>query len=377
MNIPIIRLTIAMAAMAAAPLEAQRCLMRYADLGLQGFECRNCHIQVNDENGVRTFRFGTELTLGRIRPGGPTAGVLREGDVVVAVDGAPITTAEGGRRFGELAPGRAATFTIRRDGRTRDVRVVPGAQCSSSLFPRPPAPPRPPRPPHAPAPPAPPRPGTLLDDDDFPAPPAPPQPPAPPRAPGAARAPRPPAPPAPPTPPTPPMPPVPPSPPEFLPDGWFGFGIGCRRCDVIRENGRTTFAFRSTPLVENVEPGTPAARAGMQRGDQLTHIDGIPLTTAPAWRRFSAVQPGQRVSWTFTRNGRQQTAVMSAMRRPDARNPVASSRAGQRLRYSGAVGGAEVEVRGAPVSVTRDSRTGETVIRSSDLTVRIRPDERP
>jgi predicted metalloprotease with PDZ domain len=147
---------------------------------------------------------------------------------------------------------------------------------------------------------------------------------------------------------------------------------------VIRERGRTTFAFRSAPQVENVEPGTPAARAGMQRGDRLTHIDGIPLTTSAAWRRFSAVQPGQRVSWTFTRNGRQQTAAMAAMRRPDARNPAAASRAaGQRLRYSGAVGGAEVEVRGAPVSVTRDSRTGETVIRSSDLTVRIRPDERP
>jgi predicted metalloprotease with PDZ domain len=130
--------------------------------------------------------------------------------------------------------------------------------------------------------------------------------------------------------------------------------------------------------VENVEPGTPAARAGMQRGDRLTHIDGIPLTTAAAWRRFSEVQPGQRVSWTFNRNGGQRTVAISAMRRPDARNPAAASRAaGQRLRYSGAVGGAEVEVRGAPVTVTRDSRTGETVIRSSDLTVRIRPDERP
>ena len=360
MNIPILRWALALAAMTAAPLEAQSCTRRYADLGLQGFECRNCQIELNDENGVRTFRFGTELTLGRIRPGGPTAGVLREGDVVVAVDGAPITTAEGGRRFGELAPGRPATFTIRRDGRTRDVRVVPGAQCTASLFG--PRPPRPPRPSRSVAPPAP-RPGGqggILLEEDVPPPPAPP---APPRPPAPAR---------------PPSPPAPPPPPEFLPDGWFGFGIGCRRCDVIRENGRTTFAFRSTPQVENVEPGTPAARAGMQRGDRVTHIDATPLTTPAAWRRFSTVQPGQRVSWTFTRDGRQQSAVMSAMRRPDARAPLASSRAaGQRLRYSGSVGGAQVEVRGAPVTVSRDSRTGETIIRSSDLTVRIRPDERP
>ena len=127
-----------------------------------------------------------------------------------------------------------------------------------------------------------------------------------------------------------------------------------------------------------MEPGTPAARAGMQRGDRLTHIDGVALTTSPAWQRFSDVQPGQRVRWSFTRNGRQQTAELVAARRPDARTARAPSAAAeQRLRYSGAVGGADVEVRGAPVSVTRDPRTGETIIRSADLTVRIRPDANP
>jgi hypothetical protein len=35
-----------------------------------------------------------------------------------------------------------------------------------------------------------------------------------------------------------------------------------------------------------------------------------------------------------------------------------------------------VEVRGAPVNVTTDPRTGEMIIRSADLTIRIRP-ERP
>jgi C-terminal processing protease CtpA/Prc len=130
--------------------------------------------------------------------------------------------------------------------------------------------------------------------------------------------------------------------------------------------------------VENVEPGTPAARAGMRRGDRLTHIDGLALTSREAWQRFGAIQPGQRVRWTYTRDGRQQTSELLAVRRPDARAAArASSRAAaQRLRYSGAVGGADVEVRGAPVTVTRDPRTGETVIRSSDLTVRIRPDEK-
>ncbi len=360
----------ALATLIAVPGAAQQAC-RFADLGVSSLECRDCHIQVSDDV-IQSFRTGTELRLNRIRPNGPTAGVLRDGDVLVAINGAPITTAEGGRRFAALAPGRAATLTIRREGLNRDVRVVPGAQCHASLGgPPPPRPPRPPRPAQAPRPP---RVESieLHDVEVIDAPPAPPAPPRPAPTPRVAPAPR-----VPPTPPTPPTPATPPSPPDFLPGGWFGFGIGCENCEIRQERGRNRFTFRSLPRVESVEPGSPASRAGLQRGDRLTHIDGLALTTAPAWRRFGSVAPGQRVRWSFTRNGRQQTAEILATRRPDARVSTArpsSPAASQRLRYSGAVGGADVEVRGAPVTVTRDPRTGETVIRSRDLTVRIRPD---
>jgi hypothetical protein len=69
---------------------------------------------------------------------------------------------------------------------------------------------------------------------------------------------------------------------------------------------------------------------------------------------------------------------MTALRRPDAGRTAAPAAAGggQRLRYSGSVGGAQVEVRGAPVNVSTDPRTGEMIIRSADLTVRIQPDRR-
>jgi membrane-associated protease RseP (regulator of RpoE activity) len=357
-----------LATLASGPLAAQEC--RFPDLGLQGFACRNCHIRVDKRNGVRDFRFGTELTLGRIRAHGPTAGVLREGDVLVAVDGAPITTAEGGRRFGALAPGRAATFTIRRDGRTSDVRVVPGAQCQDALLgapPRPPRPPEPPRPamaPHA-------RGGAV------PVPPHPPLAPAPPPARAHGAVPAAPAPPPPPPPPpavAPPLPPVPPAPPEIRPDGWFGFSIGCTRCEFRDDNGVLSIRG-SLPEVGSVEPGTPAARAGLRRGDRLTHVEGVSLRSPEAWRRLRSARPGQSVRWTYERNGRAQTVAIRAAARPDPRPAPSPARAagGQRLRYSGTVGGAEVEVRGAPVSVTRDPRTGETIIRSSDLTVRVRP----
>ncbi|HWK89941.1 MAG TPA: PDZ domain-containing protein [Longimicrobium sp.] len=195
----------------------------------------------------------------------------------------------------------------------------------------------------------------------------------------------------------PPAPPTPPAPPEVMPDGWFGFGIECRDCGAMAPPARAsggrpapapapTFFFRHPPTVVSVEPGTPAARAGMRRGDRLTHVNGVSLTTQAGWRAFSGIRPRQQVRWTYTRDGRTHNAVMTAIARPDAHvapvapvgatpAPAAARAAGNRLRYSGSVGGSHVEVRGAPVTVSTDPRTGEMVIRSADLTVRIRPDE--
>jgi hypothetical protein len=82
------------------------------------------------------------------------------------------------------------------------------------------------------------------------------------------------------------------------------------------------------------------------------------------------------VTWRYQRGSRSADARITAARRPDARTTTAPRAPGaaQRLRFSGAVGDTEVEVRGAPVTVSRDERTGELVIRSSDLTVRVKPE---
>jgi len=137
--------------------------------------------------------------------------------------------------------------------------------------------------------------------------------------------------------------------------------------------------FGEAPTVESVEAGSPAARAGMRRGDRLTHVDGLALTTQAGARRFATIRPGQAVTWTYRRGSGTYSARTVAARRPDLPPPpraAAAPRASsspQQVRYSGAVGDTDVEVRGAPVTITRDERTGETVIRSHDLTVRIRP----
>ncbi|HEU4556751.1 MAG TPA: PDZ domain-containing protein, partial [Longimicrobium sp.] len=192
--------------------------------------------------------------------------------------------------------------------------------------------------------------------------------PRPPRAPSAPHA------------PVPPLPPLPPSPPEILPEGWFGFSIRCDQCGIRNRNGDIQMFFREEPEVESVEPGTPGARAGIRRGDRLVAVDGAALTTPAGAQRFAAIRPGQTVTWTYRRGSGTYTTRAAAQRRPDRVAPVraaapAARAAAQQLRFSGAVGSSDVEVRGAPVTIIRDERTGELVIRSHDLTVRVRPNE--
>jgi hypothetical protein len=371
------------AMMAATGLDAQRCGNGGRVVGDLGFNEIGGSIHTYQHNNERPqIQFEGEPRIGGVRANGPAAGRLRDGDVIVAIDGQLITTRSAGLRYSAVDPGDQVRLSVRRGGRVQDVTITAGSRCmvppTPPTPPRPPAAPAPPRPNHPappPAPPAPPEPPHA----SAPPPPAPParpgRPPAPPRPP---RAGVPSAPPVPPVPPVPPAPPAPPPPPEIMPDGWFGFGIQCRDCGVSDVNGRPEYRFRQAPTVVNVEPGTPAAGAGMRRGDRLTHVDGVSLTTAAGWRRFAAIQPGQRVAWTYTRDGRRLQSTMAALRRPDAgRTPTAATPAqAQRLRYSGTVGGAQVEVRGAPVTVSTDPRTGETIIRSADTTVRIRP-QRP
>jgi hypothetical protein len=357
-----------------------------ADLGWNSMEC-DCSQHISNDWERRWTRFRREPRIDEVRAGSP----LRDGDVLVAVDGQSLTSEAGGRKYAQIRPGERVALTVRRDGRTQVVNVTAGARCIvAPVAPRPPRAPRPPA--SVAAPPAPPAPRGHLSPPPPPArpaapappaahgwgktPPTPPTPPAPPTAWAPRTPPTPPAAPAPHAAPVPPTPPTPPTPPSVMPSGWFGFGISCDDCGWAgsRRGATPVWRFRNAPRVESVETGSPAARAGMRRGDWLTHVDGVPLTTAGGGQRFGALRPGQSVRWTFRRGDRSYDAVARAERRPDAR-PAAARADAQRLRYAGTIGGAAVEVRGAPVTVTRDDRTGETVIRSGDITVRIRPED--
>lgn len=254
----------ATAMLSAAPTAAQGDLCDNGRGGLMtdlGFENLRRSAAAAPGEGPGDVRFRAEPRIGGVRPTGPAAGKLRDGDLLVALDGQAITTPDGARRYTQVRPGERVLLSVRREGRVQKVAITAMGRC-------------------------------------IPIPPAPPAPEPAPAAPDA------------------PAPPVPPSPEqgEIMPEGWMGFMLECRNCGEDEDTG--TFRFFDPPVLTRVEPNSPAARAGLRAGDRLTHMDGVALTSQVGWPRFNAIQPGQEVRFTYTRDGQQHQAILSATDRP-------------------------------------------------------------
>lgn len=102
----------------------------FGSLGIGEFRCIGGSCAVNMRSGdPYAHSFSTEPRIRNIDPEGPGAGILRNGDVLVAIDGKLITTAEGGRRLGSIRPGQDVALTLRRDGREIRARVTANSSC--------------------------------------------------------------------------------------------------------------------------------------------------------------------------------------------------------------------------------------------------------
>jgi hypothetical protein len=329
------------------------------EIGIASFECSNCTMYTTRDDGRRSWRFSAEPTVRTVKPGSPADGKIEDGDRLVAIDGHLITTAEGGDRLANLTPGETISIVVRSGSRERTVNLVPRSEC--------------------------PRPGGVAAAPAVAAAPMPMVPP-PDRMPAPAIAAKPAtgvsvgA--------------VPRATLDLLPTGWFGFGIQCTECrwSVDEEDGTSEWEFSTPPEISSIQAGSPAAAAGLQRGDVLLEIDGESLVTEDGGRRFGSVQPGQDVRWTYRRDGETKTATATAAERPAPTAPLPPTRpaagyVGVRslgyaasdltaLRYSGLVGETSVEVRGAGSVIVNIIVPGREIeIVTSDSRTRIRLDD--
>lgn len=337
-------------------------------LGITEMHC-SCTFTLGEEE--RMWLFQAEPEIRAVDRDGPSHGKLEEGDVIVAIDGMLITTRKAGIRFANLVAGEPVELTIRRRSRTRSVTVVPREAPEPDV----------------------PIELTVRRDDRSNTMTIEPGKPADPELAcsieGLARhaaeigeamakigL---------------PAPPEIPTFPEFnidfgakAPLGWIGFGL--RFGGSIRQKGTdepAEWRFDDPPSVISIQPGSPADEAGLEVGDVLLEIDGLKLDSRKGGDWFSLMEPGQIVEWKVQRGDKTFEVETKAGERPKtkpalplperAEAPLIPD-ALQTLRYTGTLGGTEIEVRGGEnVRVEVDEETGEIVIRSGDSVTRLKP----
>jgi len=301
-----------------------RCeLDQLGSLGIVGLACEGCSFG-RRVRGFTSARFAAEPRVLTVDDAYTEGDPLRAGDVLVALDGKLITTDAGAAALTALRPGQRVTVRVRREGQTRDLRVVTGDACERGepfgALPSTPA----------------------MPDDPMPSPTEaallPPELPAP-----------------------------------GLPNLSLGFSFQCSHCSFASSPGSGapgTWSFSEPPELYSVSAGTSAWRAGLRAGDALLEIDGVPLTSEEGGRRFAALRPGEPVVLTVRRDGKTRGVRLV----PEPREPVVApgARLPDVVRFAGSIGEAEVEVRGAPVTVARDPERGELIIRSADVVVRVK-----
>ena len=83
-------------------------------------------------------------------------------------------------------------------------------------------------------------------------------------------------------------------------NGWIGLGVTCTDCLLRHDSSRREWSFSQPPVVADLTPGGPAAKAGLSVGDTITSIDGVATTSALGGLRFANLHVGQTVRFEFT-----------------------------------------------------------------------------
>jgi membrane-associated protease RseP (regulator of RpoE activity) len=361
-------------------------------LGIENLRC-NCTISYNSNPPQVRYTFRSEPMILGVIPGSPGSGILMRGDTIVQIDGYPLLSSEGARRFSNIEPGDDVNFLLRRRGNLIKVTLRAIKDPGHRVYSLTPEVDRDDRDSYFPA--TPPMPAGAASRPTIAGVPTPSIPAEAPRArvwAGAGvrtpQTPRPAAGAAPSLPPGVPDPAVIAQAPRALaagagwlaatvpsgapsPRGWFGFSIRCSNCGWAssgRPGESPVWESDEPPELSRVDANSPAGRAGLRVGDRITHINGVSILTDRGRKMFGSVMPGQRVRLTVSRGGTSLVRELTLASRPEVRAAIAAStpRAAtppsmrRSLRYSGKLDDVTVEVFSAGGPTVE--RVGDTMI---------------
>lgn len=253
-------------------------------LGISGIEC-DCTIST--PGSPQEWRFRSEPRITSLEMDSRGGAVLKTGDVITHVNGKSIRTSEGARALADVRPGQAIILTVRRNGETLKYALTADSACPNdtrlfSIYT--PGSPRMPPGVYGRATPAP-APRTAIGVRPA-------------QGVGVAPTAR--------------------AVYASMPRASFGMGLSCSgKCTMAfsERNGTATMSFSQPPEVYSIEKGGPADRAGIQRGDILTHINGKALDSDEAGRLFATAKPGETVRFTIQRGGDNKTVSVKAAHR--------------------------------------------------------------
>lgn len=111
---------------------SRECREGTGDFGIGQYVCDggSCTVSEALRDGRIAHRFSVEPRITSIDPKGPSANILRENDVLVAIDGSLVTTLEGGYKLANAKIGKGVRLRIRRGANELEVPVVPGKGCN-------------------------------------------------------------------------------------------------------------------------------------------------------------------------------------------------------------------------------------------------------
>ena len=242
-------LALGLAAQGPRRSSARRGFPCTATLGIGLLQCVGGSCTLNARDGAgRTHDFSTEPKVWRLEADGPAAGVLRDGDQILAIDGALITTRDGGRRLANLRAGLPVSLRIRRGGSEMRVSVTPRPGCNTPAL-------------------------AVTATAARPETPA--------RGSSEGRAAE-----------------------EAGPRIYFGMEVDCGDCGWRREGDGWRWHSTEPMRVKAAVPGSPAQRAGLRTGDVVLRINGHELTDRGAGQFFDRLSPGSAVRFEVRRGSR-------------------------------------------------------------------------